>query len=92
LIQLNEEQQERLADYYDARNPYDIARAMIKRAYSLNCRVAIFQVQDLLYLDNTARMNFPSTLGGNWEWRMTADQYDRMDASYYKKLAELYYR
>ena len=92
LIQLTEEQQERLADYYDARNPYDIARAMIKRAYSLNCRVAIFQVQDLLYLDNDARMNFPSTLGGNWEWRMTADQYEKMDASYYKKLAELYYR
>ncbi len=92
LMELTEEQQERVADYYDARNPYDIARAMIKRAYSLNSRVAIFQMQDLLYLDNTARMNFPSTLGGNWKWRMTAEQYDKLDAAYYKHLAELYYR
>ncbi len=28
----------------------------------------------LLELDGSARMNFPSTLGGNWSWRMTADQ------------------
>ncbi len=25
-------------------------------------------------LDEAARMNFPSTLGGNWSWRMTEDQ------------------
>ena len=92
LVGLTEEQQERVAEYYDARNPFDIARAMIKRAYSLNCRVAIFQTQDLLYLDNDARMNFPSTLGGNWEWRMTEEQYEKIDAAYYKHLAEIYYR
>ena len=92
LTQLSEAQQERIADYYDARNPFDIARAMIKRAYSLNCRVAIFQTQDLLYLDNTARMNFPSTTGTNWQWRMTEEQYKKIDAEYYNHLAELYYR
>jgi len=92
LIELNEAQQERLADYYDARNPFDIARAMIKRAYSLNCRVSIFQVQDLLYLDNKARMNFPSTIGENWRWRMTSEQYGKIDAAYYNHLAELYWR
>ena len=36
--------------------------------------MAIATMQDLLELDETARMNFPSTLGGNWSWRMTADQ------------------
>lgn len=30
-------------------------------------------MQDLLNLDNTARMNYPSTIGGNWQWRMTSD-------------------
>ena len=73
LVGLTEEQQERVAEYYDARNPFDIARAMIKRAYSLNCRVAIFQTQDLLYLDNDARMNFPSTVGNNWKWRISSN-------------------
>ena len=27
-------------------------------------------MQDLLGLDSAARMNIPSTLGGNWQWRM----------------------
>ena len=76
----------------DIEQATNIARAMIKRAYSLNSRVAIFQTQDLLYLDNKARMNFPSTIGENWRWRMTKEQYEIIDASYYKHLAELYYR
>jgi 4-alpha-glucanotransferase len=27
-------------------------------------------MQDLLALPGTARMNTPSTVGGNWQWRM----------------------
>ncbi len=34
------------------------------------CPLVIIQMQDVLGLDNRARMNTPSTLGGNWEWRM----------------------
>ena len=26
-------------------------------------------------LDNSARMNTPSELGGNWQWRMTTDSF-----------------
>ena len=29
------------------------------------------QMQDILGKDNSARMNYPSTLGGNWKWRLT---------------------
>jgi 4-alpha-glucanotransferase len=31
---------------------------------------AITPMQDVLGLGGDARMNFPSKLGGNWEWRM----------------------
>lgn len=34
---------------------------------------AIFPVQDIIGLDNSARMNTPSTANGNWEWRMTKE-------------------
>lgn len=30
-------------------------------------------MQDLLDKDATSRMNVPSTVGGNWEWRMLAE-------------------
>ncbi len=31
----------------------------------------IFQLQDVLYLDDSARMNVPSTVGNNWLWHCT---------------------
>jgi 4-alpha-glucanotransferase len=31
---------------------------------------ALAPMQDLLNLGTEARMNYPSRLGGNWEWRM----------------------
>ncbi len=46
-------------------------------SYSLLIKLASWQLatmQDLLELDEAARMNFPSTLGGNWFRRMTEDQ------------------
>ena len=35
--------------------------------------IAIIPMQDYLELGNEARINTPSTLGGNWVWRMKKD-------------------
>jgi 4-alpha-glucanotransferase len=35
---------------------------------------AIFPFQDVLGLGTEARMNFPGTVFGNWEWRFSWDQ------------------
>ena len=32
--------------------------------------VGTADVQDVMRLDNTARMNFPGTTKGNWSWRI----------------------
>jgi len=42
----------------------------IRGLYGSVADTAIVQMQDFLGLDNTARMNIPGTVGGNWEWRM----------------------
>lgn len=85
-------QKKTIAEYYGAKDVKDIPRAMIKAAYASVARVAILQMQDLLSLDNSARMNFPSTIGGNWRWRMTKEQYKEIDTDYYKSLALMYFR
>lgn len=59
----------------------DILWRMIKTAMSSVSDTAIIQMQDYLELGSEARMNIPSTLGGNWQWRMT-----KRDTT--KKLAE----
>lgn len=35
----------------------------------------VVPLQDYLELPDTARMNIPSTIGGNWEWRMGEDDF-----------------
>jgi 4-alpha-glucanotransferase len=47
---------------------------MMRGAWSSVAKLAIVPMQDLLGVGSEARMNTPSTLGGNWEWRMTSGQ------------------
>lgn len=47
---------------------------IIRLAMSTVANVAMFPVQDLLGLDNRARMNTPATTKGNWEWRLKPGQ------------------
>ncbi len=62
-----------LMDYLGVRRVADVPRAMLRAAYGSVADVAVFQMQDILALDNSARMNTPSTLGGNWQWRLPSD-------------------
>lgn len=42
---------------------------MMRGAWASVADLAIMQMQDLLGLGSEARINIPSTLGGNWTWR-----------------------
>ena len=47
---------------------------MMRGAWSSVGELAVVPMQDLIGLGSEARMNTPSTLGGNWQWRATSDQ------------------
>jgi 4-alpha-glucanotransferase len=70
----------------------DVVSELIRLAYSSVAVFVVIPMQDILNLGGEARMNFPSTLGGNWSWRFTWDQVDKHLASRYKELASLYER
>jgi len=46
---------------------------VIACAYAAPSKWAIIQMQDILCLDSSARMNRPGTLDDNWDWRFTWD-------------------
>jgi 4-alpha-glucanotransferase len=46
------------------------AWVMIELTLSSRSRLAIIQAQDVLGLGSETRMNTPSTIGGNWQWRL----------------------
>jgi len=70
----------------------DIVFELIKTAYASVANIVVIPMQDILNLGNEARMNTPSTLGGNWTWRFTWEQVPYDLASVYKELTVLYER
>ncbi|MCM1335781.1 MAG: 4-alpha-glucanotransferase [Bacteroides sp.] len=67
-------------------------KTFIRALYASAAALAIVPLQDILGLDDRARMNVPSTLGGNWGWRAKPGQITDQAADYLKDLSETYYR
>lgn len=61
-------------DYLNVRRKKDIPWAIIRIANESVANTVIFQIQDILGLPNTARMNVPSTIGNNWRWRLAGNE------------------
>ena len=78
--------------YLQVRRRKDIPKAIILTGYASVANTVLFQAQDLLFLSNSARMNFPSTLGGNWRWRLLEGQLTPQLAAWLRELTEIYGR
>lgn len=51
--------------------PKNLLKAMFEYTWNLPSYITIFPLQDLLGLDDKARMNYPGTVGSpNWEWKL----------------------
>lgn len=66
-------QRDQVDTYLNRRVGEHPADALNRGIASSPSRVAIYTMQDLLRLGSEARMNIPSTIGNNWDWRMTED-------------------
>jgi len=65
---------------------------LIRGVWSSVAVYAIAPMQDFLNLGGFARMNFPSRLGGNWEWRMSEKDMNDQLANSLRELNGLYLR
>jgi len=81
-----------LCKYFNTETAEQLPEAIIRALYASIADVVIIQMQDLLKLDNSARMNYPSTIGGNWKWRLTEKQYKAIDEESLYELAYIYGR
>lgn len=57
----------------------NISAEIIERLYASRADTVIIPMQDFLDLPGSARMNKPSTLGGNWQWRSTDKWSEKAD-------------
>lgn len=67
-------------------NEQNVVWSLMELALSSRAAAAIIPMQDVLSLDESARMNVPGTHSGNWQWRLAASQLSQ-DA--FSRLAEL---
>ena len=61
-------------------------------AMSSVANLCMIPMQDYLCLDKEARINTPSTLGGNWTWRMEKGAFTEELAGQMKRLTVIYGR
>lgn len=98
---------ETLMGYYSDRSDSELAYAIqyldtgdrskmvdntFRAAYSSVAVLAVFAVQDILKLDNRARMNLPSSLGINWKWRLKPGELTEEHANNMRYLASVFAR
>lgn len=81
-----------LYSYLNIEKKEQISDAFIRAAYASIADVVIFQMQDILKLDSEARMNQPSTVGGNWKWRIMEDALPEERRSWIRTQTALYRR
>lgn len=88
----SKEEIEKAKKYLNLTYEEGIARGLIRGAWGSPAYLAITTMQDFLGLGNDARMNMPSTLGGNWVWRASSkDLNDKLAKEIYD-LTKLYGR
>ena len=61
---------------------------LLRVAYRSVAPLVVVPAQDLLGLGSEARLNEPGFAMGNWKWRLTRDQLDRLERESSSYLAE----
>ncbi len=71
---INRRDQAFAREYLGIKSGREIVPALVRAAMSCVADTAVIPVQDYLGLGAEARINYPSTLGNNWKWRLLDGQ------------------
>ena len=72
---------------WDEREP--MAWAAIRTLFASPASIAMTTMQDLLNLGADARMNVPSTVGGNWAWRVRKEGINQDVAAFLRQVTDV---
>jgi 4-alpha-glucanotransferase len=78
--------------YFGILKDEELHNQIIRKMYESTANVVILQMQDILGLDNHARINEPATCGSNWQWRMLPGATKAVDTGYYSWMSGMFSR
>ncbi len=83
-----------LFDYcgYESEDIHHCYDAIFRTMFASHAFLTIFPIQDLLLYGRDTRINIPGRSDGNWSYRLTRDQLDRLDCKKYLALNRRYGR
>ncbi len=91
--ELTPEGRKRLRNYLGIKvNKDNLSSHMLRLAMSSVAKTCIIPVQDILQLDESARMNTPGGSGNNWVWRLQTEQLKNNCAENLKNICATYGR
>lgn len=73
-------------------NEENVHTTFARLAYASVANIAVLPMQDILGLNESARMNVPSSGSDNWAWRLTSEQLTGMNADELRNVIRLYNR
>jgi 4-alpha-glucanotransferase len=89
----SEDDKRRIHRYVGAKlTDEETVEELIRLAQSSIADISIIPLQDLLYLGAHARMNHPAKLMGNWKWRVTPAQFEKIPVELLREYARAYGR
>jgi len=89
---ITEHDREHADEYLNLHEKDTVQWEFIRAALSSVADTAVIPLQDYLGLKSEARINIPSTLGGNWEWRLEPGVLTRKLADQIRDITRLYGR
>ena len=92
LATLNKKDLAFVKKYVNVKRTPELCETLIRTALGSVADTAVIPMQDYLGLGGEARINTPSTLGGNWEWRMEKDACTEELSKHMLELAWIYGR
>ena len=87
-----EKKERKMLRRYLRGNGKELVRQMIEYVCASSAMMAIIPMQDVLGLDNSARMNTPGTASGNWTWRFSWPQIRSNHSLFLKEITKKYNR
>ena len=79
-----------LCDYHTPKK--ELYKCFVAMALRSKAKYCIIPIQDYIGLDNSCRINKPSTVGINWRWRLTEDQLSHELLTYIRTVTKRYGR
>ena len=89
---LSDEDRAFVRNYLNLRDDYFICENVARACLQSAAETVIIQFQDYIGLADEGRMNAPSTLGSNWQYRARKEQFNDDLAQYLARLSETYRR